>query len=104
MERNGDVTKGDVMKGDVRDVPEFEVNGDVTLGGESAVEVRIKLPLLKGGMAAVDLDVGPTTLRVQSPEYNLAVQLPHTVDVDAAQAKFSSKRMELKVTAPIAGD
>lgn len=76
------------------------MSGEATLGGEAAVEVRVRLPLLKGGMAAVDLDVGPTSVALTSAEYALTVQLPHRVDVDAVQAKFSSKRMELKITAP----
>lgn len=82
-------------------VPEHDIS-ESTLGGEAAVEVRVRLPLLQDGMAAVELDVGATSLGLTSPEYALTVSLPRRVDAEGARAKFSSKRMELKVLIPVA--
>lgn len=98
----GNTEAGSNQQADLRKTPVHEVSAEATLGGEAAVEVRVQLPLLKGGMTAVELDVGPRTMSMHSAEYKLMVQLPHAVDVDAAQAKFSSKRMELKVVMPVA--
>jgi hypothetical protein len=78
--------------------PEHDI-GESTLEGEAAVEVRVRLPKLTGGMASVNLDVGADTVSLSSPEYDLSVQLPHKVDVESISAKFSSKRAELKVLA-----
>jgi hypothetical protein len=78
--------------------PEHDI-GESTLEGEAAVEVRVRLPKLTGGMASVNLDVGADTVSLSSPEYDLRVQLPHKVDVESISAKFSSKRAELKVLA-----
>ena len=58
--------------------PEHDI-GESTLEGEAAVEVRVRLPKLTGGMASVNLDVGADTVSLSSPEYDLSVQLPHKV-------------------------
>jgi len=100
-EDDGGAAASSKLRDGVREVPAHDVRSDATLGGEAAVEVLVRLPRLKGGMAAVDLDVGPTELCVRSAEYDLTVRLPHRVDAEGAQAKFSTKRMELKVTVPV---
>ena len=81
-----------------KETPEHDIQ-ETMLAGESAVEVRVRLPRLTGGMASVNLDVGEETVSLSSPEYNLNLQLPHLVDVESVSAKFSTKRAELKVTA-----
>ena len=96
--------KEEEEEADLRETPAHEVRA-ATLRGEPALELRVWLPLLKGGMTAVALDVvGQRTVRVQSAEYALAVRLPRAVDVDAVEATFSSKRMELKAALPIVED
>ena len=85
---------------EVRTVPTHVVS-ETTSGGEEALEVRIQMPLLRGGMAAVELDVGATSVGVSSPEYELTATLPRRVDADGARAKFSAKRSELRVILPI---
>jgi hypothetical protein len=76
------------------------VVAETTLGGELAIEVRVQLPMLKGGLDAVDLDVGADVLALRSEEYDLKLKLPRAARAEDAKAKFSSKRMELKVTIP----
>ena len=85
---------------EARTVPTHVVS-ETTSGGEEALEVRIQMPLLRGGMAAVELDVGATSIGVSSPEYELTATLPRRVNADGARAKFSAKRSELRVILPI---
>jgi len=81
-----------------KETPEHHIQ-ETMLAGNAAVEVRVRLPRLTGGMASVNLDVGEETVSLSSPEYELNLQLPHLVDVESVSAKFSTKRAELKVTA-----
>jgi hypothetical protein len=82
----------------MHEAPWHEV-AESTLGGVAAVQVRVVLPRLQGGVGGVELEMGSSSLWVSSAEYRLNIALPHRVHVDVAHAKFSSKRMELKVTA-----
>ena len=84
-------------RGDVHEAPWHEV-AESTLGGVAAVQVRVVLPRLQGGVGGVELEMGSSSLGVSSAEYRLNIALPHRVHVDVAHAKLSSKRMELKIT------
>ena len=77
-------------------VPEYAL----LTASNSAVEIVVQLPELRGGMASVDLDTTETALSLVSPEYALAVTLPKRADPEGATAKFSSKRKTLKIVLP----
>jgi HSP20 family molecular chaperone IbpA len=77
-------------------VPEYAVS----TASDSAVEIVVRLPELRGGMASVDLDTSETALSLRSPEYELAVTLPRRADPEGTTAKFSSKRKTLTVVLP----
>ena len=77
-------------------VPEYAVS----TASDSAVEIVVRLPELRGGMASVDLDTSETALSLRSPEYELEVTLPRRADPEGTTAKFSSKRKTLTVVLP----
>jgi len=77
-------------------VPEYAVS----TASDSAVEIVVRLPELRGGMASVDLDTSETALSLRSPEYELAVTLPRRADPEGTTAKFSSRRKTLTVVLP----
>ena len=69
---------------------------------DSSVEIVLKLPSLRGGMASVEINTSETSVLVVSPEYAVSVTLPKRVDPDATTAKFSSKRKTLTILMPAA--
>ena len=77
-------------------VPEYAVS----TASDSAVEIVVRLPELRGGMTSVDLDTSETALSLRSPEYELAVTLPRRADPEGTTAKFSSRRKTLTVVLP----
>ena len=77
-------------------VPQYALS----TASDSAIEIVVQLPELRGGIASVDLDASETALSLISPEYALAVTLPKRADPEGTTAKFSSKRKTLTIVLP----
>jgi len=67
-------------------------------------ELLLKVQLPGTKLADIDLDVRPTFVRLQAPQYKLKAYLPEQVDDQRGGAKWDASKELLTVTLPVVGN
>lgn len=92
----------DITKESAPAPPEPKVEVKLGPDGRTPASVVVKLRLPKAESAAdINADVSSAQVTVTGLGYNIVVPFPHTIDDASATAKFSKRKRQLKISAPV---